>query len=60
MLESSSSSHENGEGSTQSSSPSPSDFLTEDDESDLNDPAVAAAFEQTLLEDDYLGETNLS
>ena len=58
MLESSTSSHDNGEGSTQSSR-SPSDFLTEDDESDLNDPAVAAAFEQTLLEDDYLGETDL-
>ena len=58
MLESSSSSQENGECSTQSSSRSPSDFLTEDDESDLNDPAVAAAFEQTLLEDDYLGETD--
>ena len=58
MLGSSSSSHDNGEGSTQSSSQSPSDFITEDDESDLNDPAVAAAFEQTLLEDDYLGETD--
>ena len=57
MSGSNSSHHENGEGSSQSSSRSPSDFQAEDDDSDLNDPAVAAAFEQTLLEDDFLGET---
>ena len=59
MSGSSSPHRESDEGSSQSASCSPAEFHAENDDSDLNDPAVVERLEQTLLEDDFLGETKL-